>query len=249
MKPAEAVVLAGGPVALNVTPRPEGKGLIPIGGVPMAERAVRALAGSPLVARVILVSPLAELHWPGVDQVVPAGESLMQSFSGGVGAVRDQESPALVVCGDLPCLTPEAVTDFIERCSRRPEADIWYGYLRRETSERVFPGVRHTWAKLADGTYCGTGMMMLRPRLVAPLEEFMRSLTHSRKNLLKLAATLGLSTVLAYATGRLTVPMAEAAGKRLFGGIPVVGIESAFAETGFNVDDDSDLAEARRRLE
>jgi len=249
VKPVEAVVLAGGPVELNVQPRPAGKGLIPVGGVPMAERAVRALAGSPLVARVIVASPVAELAWPGVDEVVPAGEKLMQSFSRGVGAARDKESPALVCCGDLPCLTPDAVTDFVERCARRPEADIWYGYLRRETSEVIFPGVRHTWARLADGTYCGTGMMMLRPKVVAPLEEFMASLTRSRKNLVKLAACLGFGTVFAYLTGRLTVPMAEAAGQRLFGGIPVVGVESAYAETAFNVDDESDLAEARRRLE
>ena len=77
----------------------------------------------------------------------------------------------------------------------------------------------------------------------------MAGLTRSRKNLVKLAACLGFGTVFAYLTGRLTVPMAEAAGKRLFGGIPVVGVESAYAETAFNVDDDADLEEARRRLE
>lgn len=244
----ESVVLAGGPVDLNVSPRPPGKGLIPVGGRPLAAWAVQSLSASPRVSRVIVVSPVAELDWPGVDETVAAGEKLMQSFSAGVLSARDHDSPVLVSCGDLPFLSPESVTDFIERCGRRPDADIWYCYLRRETSERVFPGVPHTWARLADGTYCGSGMMMLRPRVVAPLEQAMASLTHARKNLLKLASCLGWGTVLAYLLGRLTVPMAEQAGGRLFG-VACAAIESPFAETGFNVDDDHSLAEARRRLE
>lgn len=247
----EGVVLAGGRVDLNVGPKPAGKGLLPVGGLPLAAHAVRALANSRRISRVVVVSPVPELSgpdWSGTDLVVRAGERLMESFSAGVGAALEPHQPVLVSCGDLPFLTEAAVTDFVERCARRPEVDIWYGYLRRERSEHHFPGVRHTWARLADGTYCGTGMMMLRPRVVAPLEAAMASLTHARKHMLKLASCLGWSTVLAYLMGRLTVPMAEQAGGRLFG-VPCAGVESPYAETGFNVDDDDTLAEARRRLE
>ena len=110
----EAILLAGGkfddlPPGEDV---PKGKGLVKVGGIPMAARALRALRESPAVSRVIMVSPvdeseLTESYWEGVDVVVPAGERLIDSFKIGQDAVKDIESPSMVVAGDLPLLTAE----------------------------------------------------------------------------------------------------------------------------------------------
>jgi molybdopterin-guanine dinucleotide biosynthesis protein A len=250
----EAVILAGGKVGLLDSDSPEpvaGKGLVLVGGVPMAARALQAVHASLRVSRTIVVSPvppeqLAAPEWAVMSSSVEAGERLIDSFCSGVQSAQDPSSPVLICCGDLPFLTPEAVTDFVERCSRRPEASIWYCFLRKESSERSFPGVRHTWARLREGTFCGTGLMMLRPNVVTPVRTAMDSLTRARKNMLRLAGCLGWGTVLAYLCGQLTVAMAEKAGSRIFG-VPCAGIESTFGEVGFNVDDDEDLREARRR--
>jgi molybdopterin-guanine dinucleotide biosynthesis protein A len=251
----EAVVLAGGDVG-DLEPengeRPAGKGLILVGGVPLASRALQAVQASPRVSRVVVVSPVASHQmtgpeWSSMDASVQSGERLMDSFCRGVESVADAALPVLVCCGDMPFLSREAVTDFVERCSARPEASIWYGFLRRENSERIFPGVRHTWARLHDGTFCGTGLMMLRPSVVAPVRSAMDSLTRARKNMVYLASCLGWGTVLAYVLGRLNVTRAERAGTRIFG-VPCAGIESPFAELGFNVDDNHSLREARRRF-
>ena len=252
----EAVLLAGG--KFEDLPEgeeaPVGKGLVTVGGVPMAARALRALVESPAVSRVIMVSPvereaLSDPCWDGVDVVVPAGERLIDSFKVGLEAVVDENSPAMVVAGDLPLLTAESVTDFVERCRLRTEVSVWYGCLRRENSEAGFPGVRHTYGKLAEGTFCGAGLFMSRPRALTTLYKALTDLTYARKNPGKLAALLGWKSVLGYLFGRLTIPEAEQAMGRLLGDTPCAAVVSPYPETAFNVDDSETLLEARRYLE
>ena len=88
---------------------------------------------------------------------------------------------------------------------------------------------------------------MMRPGVVAPVRATMESLTKARKNMPYLASQLGWGTIFSYLMGRLTVPKAEIAGTRILG-VPCVGVESRFAETGFNVDDSDSLRLARRRV-
>lgn len=255
-KAVEAVLLAGGTFQ-DLPPGEEpsrGKGLVKVGRLPMAARALRALVDSPAVSRVIMVSPveaeeLTEEYWDGVDTVVPAGERLIDSFKVGMEAVSDQDSPAMVVAGDLPLLTAESVTDFVERCRFRTQVSVWYGFLRRKNSEAGFPGVHHTYAKLAEGTFCGAGLFMSRPGALASLYQALTELTYARKNPWKLASMLGWGTIFSYLTGRLTIPEAEAGITRLLGDTPCAGIESPYPETAFNVDDAETLLEARRYLE
>ena len=249
--PIEAVLLAGG--QLQSLPAGEaplaGKGLLPIGALPMAARALRALVESPRIGRIILVSPVPSEdlgpEWEGVDEVAPAGKDLLSSVRAGLARARDPEAPVLTVAGDLPFLSGASVTDFVTRCSNRPEASVWYGYMRREVSEKRFPGVRHTWARLAEGTFCGTGLVGLRPQVAERMQAALRDMTQARKNPLRLAAALGLSTILAFVLRRLTVPQAEAAARRLLG-VDCAGVESPYAETAFNVDSPDMLLEARR---
>ncbi len=252
----EAVLLAGGkfedvPSGEAV---PRSKGLLPIGGIPMAARTLRALHRSPAVSRVVLVSSvpaedLEQQHWQGVDRVVPAGERLIDSFKAGVDAVADPTVPAMVVVGDLPLLTDEAVTDWLDRCRARDDAAIWYSFVRKSNSEAAFPGTRHTYVPFREGTFCGAGFFMSRPEALGPLYQAMTRLTYARKNPLKLAGLLGWGIIFSLLTRRLTVPQVERGMSRLLGGIACAGIETPYPETAFNVDDLDALLEARRYLE
>lgn len=252
----EAILLAGGKFD-DLPPgeeTPKGKGLVKVGELPMAARALRALVESPAVKRVIMVSPvgpeeLTEPYWEGVDVVVPAGERLIDSFKVGMEAVSDGLTPAMVVAGDLPLLTSEAVTDFVDRCRARPEVEVWYGCMRKEVSEAGFPGVPHTYGKLAEGTFCGAGLFISRPQALANLYKAMTDLTYARKNPGKLAALLGWKTVVSYLLGKLTIPEAELAMGRLFGGTPCAAIVTPYPEAAFNVDDAEALLKAREYLE
>jgi GTP:adenosylcobinamide-phosphate guanylyltransferase len=252
----EAVLLAGG-VFEDLPPgeeAPKGKGLLPIAGLPMAARALRALKCSPAISRVIMVSPVAQHEltdpcWDAVDVVVPAGGRLIDSFKVGLEAVLDPSEPAMVVAGDLPLLTAESVTDFVDRCRARQEVQVWYGCLRKSNSEAAFPGVHHTYAKLSEGVFCGAGLFLSRPQALASLYQALTSLTYARKNPLKLAKLLGWEIIVSFLLGRLTIPQAERGMSRLLGGTLCAGIETPYPETAFNVDDLETLEEARRYLE
>lgn len=245
-----SVVLAGGPVGnLEVEPgdKPTSKGLLRVGGQPLAWRTFEACRQSRQASSVVVVSPRPDA-WEGAWRWAPAQESLMGSFEAGVNACQTPDQPVLVCCGDMPLLTPEAVDDFVSRCRRHPDASIWYGFLRQENSQLRFPDLPHTWARLQDGTYCGTGVMMLRPAVMPPVRQAMDNLTQARKNMFKLAGCLGWGTLLDFALGRLTVHKAERAGRRIFG-VPCAGVETPYAQLGFNVDDNASLALARRILQ
>lgn len=252
----EAVLLAGGHYddVPPGEPIPKGKGLLPIGGVPMAARALRALRRSPAISRIVMVSSvgqeeLTDSCWHGVDRVVPAGERLIDSFKAGVDAVADQTSPALVVVADLPLLTAESVTDWVDRCRARQDAAVWYSFVRRGNSEAAFPGVRHTYVHFREGTFCGAGFFMSRPEALTSLYEAMTRLTYARKNPLKLGRLLGWDVVFGFLTRRLTIAQAERGMSRLLGGTSCAGIETPYPETAFNVDDVDALRQARRYLE
>lgn len=252
----EAVVLAGGTFEdlPPGEPAPPSKGLLSIGGVPMAARTLRALRRSPAVSRVIVVSSvpregLEHPWWRDADQVVAAGERLIDSFKAGMDAVSDQTRPAMVAVGDLPLLTSESVSDWVERCRARDDAAIWYSFVRRTVSEAAFPDIRHTYVPFREGTFCGAGFFMSRPEALGSLYQAMTDLTYARKNPLKLAGLLGWDIIASLLTRRLSIPEAERGMSRLLGGTPCAGVESPYPETAFNVDDVKDLIEARRYLE
>ncbi len=242
----DAQVLAGGrfPHLPAGEVEPPAKGLVPIGDMPMAARALLAVKTSVRVDRTVLVSSSGE--WPEADHVVAEGRNILESFGNGLKAARHPDQPVLSVTGDLPFLTPDAVTDFVDRCSRRPEVDVWYGFLRREHSERAYPGIRHTWARFFEGTFCGTGLFLIRPSVFPRIERALAEITRQRKDVLALARIMGLGTIFAYLFRQLTIRQAEWAGQRVLGGVPCAGIETPFPESAFNVDDLPTLLEARR---
>ena len=245
----KAVLLAGGPVGqlpLEAGDTADSKGLVRVGGQPLAWRTLQGFREARLLTRTVLVG--GDRNWEGVDRWVPAQATLMGSFEAGVNACEESSEPVLVCCGDLPFLPGAALDDFVARCRQRPEASLWYGYLRQQNSQRKYPRLPHTWARLQDGTYCGSGVMVLRPEVMQRMRAAMERLTHARKNMFKLAHCLGWGNLLNYGLGRLTVARAEKAGQGIFG-VRCAGIETPYAELGFNVDDAESLSEARRILQ
>ena len=157
----KAVLLAGGPVGklpLEAGDTADSKGLVRVGGQPLAWRTLQGFREARLLTRTVLVG--GDCNWEGVDRWVPAQATLMGSFEAGVNACEESSEPVLVCCGDLPFLPGAALDDFVARCRQRPEASLWYGYLRQQNSQRKYPRLPHTWARLQDGTYCGSGVMV-----------------------------------------------------------------------------------------
>ncbi len=248
--PVDAVLLAGGLIKDLPASEPKvaGKGHIMIGDKPMSAYALAALRQSKKIRRIILVSPMKREdlgpEWEGIDEVVPAGSSLTESLFSGLKALPLSDDPVLLVAGDLPFLSVEAVDDFLDRCAAERHNVLWYGFLDKAVSQAKYPEVRHTWVKMVEGTFCGGGLTCLRGNIAEAIREAMDTVTAGRKNPFKLAGILGLKTLFYLLIGRLTIPMAEEAAARLLK-LPCCGIVSPYAETAYNIDDAESLEQAR----
>ena len=249
-----AILLMGGCIK-DLTPgetETKGKGYIDIGGRSMSALTLEALRKSRRVGRITLVTPQhpqkLEDEWKNADASVPAGLHLSDSLFNGLDASRHEADPILIVAGDLPFLTPEAVDDFIERCSRRADCSVWYGFLSQKNSRAKYPTLRHTWGKVSGQKYCGTGLNAMRSDVVDIVRNQVSLLTTLRKNVWGIAKALGFSTIFRLLCGTLTINQAEEALSRCLKA-KTCGIESPFAEVAFNVDHYGDLVMARQMIE
>ena len=260
-----AVVLAGGPpdAVSALAPDVPNKAFVPIAGVPLVQRTIAALRSSPHVGRIIVVAPrdpaarraLATAAAVAAaddaddadggdngngngNEIRDAGDTMTESLQSGLRDLPPDEL-VLVFASDLPVLSRAALEDFIARV-RAHDADLVYACVERATHTARFPDVPHTWARLADGTYCGGGGIALRPRALPRLARLLGRLGRARKNPLRLAAIFGPAVLARYALGRLTVAAAERRASVLLGA-PVRAAICAYPEIAINVDRPSDV--------
>jgi GTP:adenosylcobinamide-phosphate guanylyltransferase len=244
----DAIVLAGGPQdeLTQHTPGAPNKAFIEINGMTLVERTLRALRQSARVGRIVVVAPSGTANLAALalaDEVRPDGVRIRDSLRSGVAGF-DPDAELLVSASDLPILTPAAVDDFIAR-AQAAGADLTYGCLERATHMEKFPEAPHTWARLKDGTFCGTGFITMRPRVWPALERVIERLGQARKNPLKLASLFGWRILWRYALRRLTIAQAEARASYVVGA-KVRAVITPYAEIGINVDRVSDIALAEK---
>jgi molybdopterin-guanine dinucleotide biosynthesis protein A len=244
----DAVVLAGGPqddVAM-LQPGAPNKAFVEIGGMTLAGRVLAALRAASSVGRIIAVAPMRMKDHPDLtlaDELRPDGVRITESLRNGLAGLRPNET-VLIVASDLPVLTSASVEDYVSRVAAL-DADVVYGCVEKEIHFQRYPGVPHTWARMRDGTYCGGGIVALKPRALPQLERFIERLGAARKHPFKLASFFGWDMLARFAVGRLTIAAAEARASRILGA-PVRALISPYPETAVNVDRTSDVELARR---
>jgi molybdopterin-guanine dinucleotide biosynthesis protein A len=244
----DALVLAGGPqdeIAL-LQPGAPNKCFIEIEGVTLAGRVIAALRGAASVGRIVVVAPPRMNGHPDLsraDELRADGVRITDSLQNGLTGF-DPDRDVLIVASDLPVLTPAAVDDFVSR-SRSLGADVVYGCVEKRAHLERFPDVPHTWARMRDGTFCGGGMVTIKPRALPLLERFIERFGAARKHPFKLASFFGWDFLARFAVGRLTIAAAEARATRILGA-PVRALVSPYPETGVNVDRLSDVELAQR---
>lgn len=244
MSAITAVVLAGGPqddISLRTAGAPN-KAFALVGGKALVARTLEALRAAQDVGRIIAVAPQSArdnqaLHL--ADDIRDDGAKIRESLRNGLAGL-DPDELVLISTSDLPILTARSVDDFVAR-ARAADADVGYGCLEKRTHVARFPGVPHTWARFRDGTFCGGGLMAMKPRALPAMDRVIERLGQARKNPLHLASLLGWDIVLAFALGQLTIAAAEARASRILNA-SARAIASPYAETAVNVDRVSDLA-------
>lgn len=244
MKPVKAIVLAGGELdecfreAGIETPN---KAFIKINNRPMVEYVIKALEAAQLVESIIVTLPEnLTLEADKSITFIKSGDSIVGTVLNGLKFLPENTGKVLLVMSDLPMLTPEAIDDFLLKCSKI-DADYYYSILSKEVSEGEFPDFPHTYAKLKDGIFCGGGLTLLYPGLGTPCRiKIMEKLIQARKNPVEMVKILGLKILLKFITRQASIQELEKRVSEIFT-CKARAIITPYAEIGINVDKPKEL--------
>lgn len=242
-----ALVLAGSRGGTCPVAAAEGvshKSLALVGGQPILARVIAALieAGISRIAVSASDDAVVRLARSLGAEIVPPEHGPAASVAAGFAALGDT---MLITTSDHALLRAEWVRDFLEDAS--PDSDVAILLAARPLVEAALPGTRRTWLRLADGHWSGCNLFLLRGSQAEAAIAAWQAVEADRKRPWRIAARLGLATLVSYALGRLT--LAETV--RRFGAGIGLKAEAVAARDGLaavDVDKPADLADVRRIL-
>ncbi len=248
MSKIDVVILAGAPAGEELFPEnPDiSRAMIRIGDKAMLQWVVDALKGSSAVGRVVAVG---EVSADGLDHAIESGGSMVENIRLGISHLEAAER-VMVVCGDIPMLTPRAVDDFIQRAGKL-DVDLAFPIIPRSQSR--YPGIKRTYLTTADGVFTGGNLMLVRPEFIEQNWQAIAGAYAARKQVVKLARMIGLGMLARVMLSRvcpgiLRIPMIEQTVSRMLNA-RVAAVVSAYPEIGEDVDKLSDLEAVRQFLQ
>jgi molybdopterin-guanine dinucleotide biosynthesis protein A len=207
--PVDALVLAGGinRIRLYQGYSPGYKALLPFGDKPSIRYVLDALEGVPQLGRRVVVGP-PELRGtfphPGTWELLPAGETVMESLFTGLEHLR--QSPAvLCTTADLPLLKPVAVTDFLQACARAgwTARGLFWSMVPEHAFTGPFIQADKGFNRFRNIAVCHGNLYLLRPEpfFSSPLGSRLNRLYLARKSTIRAALVFGPHVGLAYLIG------------------------------------------------
>ncbi len=246
--PFTAVILAAGRGPDDPVAAAEGvshKCLVDIGGKPMLQRVIDALAGAASVGRIVVCiddrAVLAAVA--GHDDVVAS------TATPGLSVLRAVEAPGsawplLITTADHALLTSDLVDAFCAQ-SLAADADVTAGLAAAAVVRAGYPEARRTYLPFRDGGYSGCNLFALLNENGVGAVRFWRRVERHRKRPWRLIAVFGPQALLLFALRRLTLDQAFARASQRFGA-RAKAVRLTVPEAAIDVDKPADLALARR---
>jgi molybdopterin-guanine dinucleotide biosynthesis protein A len=257
--PYTALVLAGSRTAKDAFAESQGqprKALVPVAGIPMIVRVVRALAQATDVGDIHLrVDDLAPLRaLPELRALEDGGRLVFGGCASSPTATvlrhlaeTPPTGPLLIVAGDHALLERDMVEHFC-RAARRTASDVVVAMVAARVVHARYPDVSRTWIQLRDGAWKGANMFALFSPAAAAAATVFGTVERYRKRPWRLVAALGPVTLARFALRRLDLAETLARASAVIG-VRVASVEMPFAECAIDVDRVTDLALATRIAE
>lgn len=190
MKQTDAIILA---VATKVNAdlaemAPNGrKSLISLNGRPAVSYLIESLKLCGLVSKVIVVSdqPSFDVD-PAADVCIEAGGDLSDCVLAGIRAASSQR--CLIMNGDMPLASPQALTDLLE-CA--PDCDVVYPIAGRNDMTVMFPERRAFYVEAKEGGFTGSSCLLFDSRVALSREAMLTRLLAAKSNPKELLGLLG----------------------------------------------------------
>ena len=223
------------------------KALIDVGGVPMLQRVLQALAEVPEVSRIVVA-----IDQPGLVEALPVcGKpvSVLMAAAGPSASVAkglaELGVPLLVTTADHALLRAAWVQEFLAAASKG--SDAMFALARRESVEAAVPHTQRTWLKFADGDFSGCNLFLLRSQNARGIVDLWQQLEAERKRPLALVRRLGLTYALRYKLGWLRLDQAVARLGDL-AGVRLQAVSLRDGRSAIDVDKMADLTLARELI-
>ncbi len=240
----DVLILAGarnnGP--LKSVSSTEHEALIEIKDMPMVEYVIRAVNQASRTGKVVVVGPRQELESSIREQVnliVDSGETLIENIQKGM-EVTGSGNYVLLITSDIPLITKDVIDEFIITCLNDSQADIYYPIIPKENNTAKFPTVKRTYVHLAEGTFTGGNMVLIKPAFLKDTLGLLEKVILCRKKPWKLSQILGVKFIFKFVVGSLSISEIEKRVAKITG-YKGKGMITEHAEIGFDVDKPSDL--------
>jgi 2-phospho-L-lactate guanylyltransferase (CobY/MobA/RfbA family) len=223
------------------------KALIELNGETILQHTLRVLTQCPQVRQTLVIGPESVLEHArqiGASQTILEGESGPENiFRGLSAAVHSMPNPAsrvLIAATDLPFLTVESVTRFLDAA---PNVDITAPVVDRSEFERQYPHTGAIYVPLRGAEITLGCLFLLRPRALLANRKHLEDAFRSRKSNLAMARLIGVPATVAYLTRRLTIQAIERRCEQVLH-CTARAVEHSSAELAYDIDDPKDLAYA-----
>ena len=217
------------------------KALVPLRGKPMGAYVLEAIRGSQIEHLSYVGETRGLEPYLNGATSVPAGLSLNDSFALGLGAaLTSKPERVLLLSADIPWISSRTIDTLLQAAP--PEADLLYPVITRAAAEAQFPTQKRTYVRMKEGQFTGGNVVLLTPKAIAPLLQFVDKLYRGRKNPLAIASMFGLDILVKIALGTASVGEAEDRGSSILG-VRALAHISEDASLGADIDD-LDHAEA-----
>lgn len=239
----QAIVLAGqrNHGALRTVSEVLYEGDIPILGRPMLDWVLDGLANAQSVDRIVVVGPASAAR-PGV-QLVPMREDLFANIMAGLDRIEPTDR-ILIATGDIPLLERSVVDAFVRMA---PSADLVYPAVPKAAVEALFPDAQRTYVRLREGVFTGGNIFLVDPTILPRVREQAEILLSHRKSPIKLVKDIGMTLLVKFLVGQLSIADAERRIYQLLG-VRGRGLIFPYPEVGVDVDKPSDLDVVARHL-
>jgi GTP:adenosylcobinamide-phosphate guanylyltransferase len=216
------------------------KALIPVGGVPMVSRPVKALLQSPGIDRVRVLAQQPER----IAAALPSDSRLTVEHSGGTIAstmdaiLADPSTsyPLLVTTADHALLDQAMIDDF---CTQAAAADLAIGLVERRPLKARLPNTQRTWLRFRGGAYSGANLFAFGTPQAAKAVALWKSVEQNRKKGWRMIAALGPAVLMGAIFRFRTLDQTLASvGKRL--GLTIRKVELSNPLAAVDVDKPAD---------
>jgi len=192
------------------------KAVVPVGGKPMVVRVLDAVAEARSTGKVILCGPPWEevTRQPALLERITSGEakwvesevtpcrSVLHALD-----IAGLQTPVLITTADHALLSAPLIDHFCTEAMKRP-ADVVVGLAPHDLVMNRFPETRRTVLRFKGGGYCSCNLFAFLTHQARKAPEFWQQMEHKRKKPLRLVWEVGVTTLVQFLLGRLSLAVA-----------------------------------------